>query len=337
MSEPRELLVGLLDYIKEQAKVIDPRGFVLGAAGVFQRRRKDVAGLFGVEFDLRVESDHIWMRVPRLAAEPPPAVPESHKAVINLTTNPDGQPPSLDEKVLNWELSKAVQKRFAEKSPDDPAVQEEIQRFQANWWEKALIGLSESYTLSWKSWSGVERERRKTIALYGDLFALMHQMEAEQTNKPQELVWGIGISTWQLAYEKGAFSFEYPLLTQAIEISLDDQTMAIELRPRATETRVEFDALTACHVEGAIEVEKAAIAHLNKHKDRPVTPFDPGSYSDILRLIAGNLDSKGLYKEVLQLGEAVPAAGEHLVVTDSWVVIARPRAVNYLSRRPETP
>ncbi len=52
MSEPRELLVGLLDYIKEQAKVIDPRGFVLGAAGVFQRRRKDVAGLFGVEFDL---------------------------------------------------------------------------------------------------------------------------------------------------------------------------------------------------------------------------------------------------------------------------------------------
>ena len=80
-------------------------------------------------------------------------------------------------------------------------------------------------------------------------------MEAEQTNKPQELVWGIGISTWRLTYEKGTFSFEYPLLTQAVEISLDDRTMAIELRPRATDTRVEFDALTACHVEGAIEVE----------------------------------------------------------------------------------
>src|SRR5579883_2197960 len=137
MSEPRELLVGLLDYIKEQAKVIDPRGFVLGNAGTFLRRRGDVAGLQGVEFDLRVESDHIWMRVPRLAAEPPPSVPENYKAVISLSGNPDGPLPLLDERVLNWELNKAVQKRFADKSTDDPDVQEEIQRFRTNWWDKA--------------------------------------------------------------------------------------------------------------------------------------------------------------------------------------------------------
>lgn len=63
MSEPRELLVGLLEYIKEQAKVVDPRGFVLGRADSFLRKRVDVAGLIGVEFDLRVEADHVWMRV----------------------------------------------------------------------------------------------------------------------------------------------------------------------------------------------------------------------------------------------------------------------------------
>ncbi|MGO8720564.1 MAG: AAA domain-containing protein [Acidobacteriaceae bacterium] len=237
--------------------------------------------------------------------------------------------PSLDERVLNWELNKAVQKHFAEKDTDDPDVQEEIQRFRAKWWEKARRAL-ESYTLAWKSWASNERERRKTIALYGDLFTLMHQMEAEQTNKPQELVWGIGISSWLLAHEKGAFSFEYPLLTQAIEISLDDKSMAIELRPRATDTQVEFDAITTCHVEGAIEVEKAVIEHLDKHKERPVTPFDSGSYSDVLKLIAGNLDSKGQYKEVLLKGDSVPAAGEHLVVTDSWVLLSRPRTVNFL-------
>ncbi|HTV06002.1 MAG TPA: AAA domain-containing protein [Acidobacteriaceae bacterium] len=329
MSEPRELLVRLLDYIKEQAKVIDPRGFVLGSAGAFLRRRKDVAGLQGVEFDLRVESDHIWMRVPRLASEPPPSAPESYKAVISLSPNPDGPLPSLDERVLNWELNQAVQKRFADKSTDDPDVQEEIQRFRVNWWEKSRRAL-ESYTLTWKSWANAERERRKTITLYGDLFALMHSIEAEQTNKPQELVWGIGISTWRLAHEKGKFSFEYPLLTQAIEISLDDKSMAIELRPRATDTQVEFDAITACHVEGAIEVEKAAIDHLNKHKDRPVTPFDTGSYSDALKLIAANLDCEGIYQEVLLKGDPVPAAGEHLVVTDAWVLFSRPRTVNFL-------
>ncbi len=329
MSEPRELLVGLLDYIKEQAKVIDPRGFVLGGSGTFLRSRGDVAGLQGVEFDLRVESDHIWMCVPRLTAEPPPSVPENYKAVISLSANPDGPSPSLDERVLNWELNKAVQKRFADKSTDDPDVQEEIQRFRANWWDKARRAL-ESYTLTWKSWANVERERRKTIALYGDLFALMHQIEAEQTNRPQELVWGIGISTWRLTHEKGKFSYEYPLLTQAIEISLDEKSMAIELRPRATDTQVEFDAITACHVEGAIEAEKAVIEHLNKHKDRPVTPFDPGSYSDALKLIAANLDSEGIYKEVLLKGEPVPTASEHLVVTNAWVLFSRPRTVNFL-------
>lgn len=274
MSEPRELLVELLNYIKEQAKVIDPRGFVLGGANTFLRRRKDVTGIQGVEFDLRVESDHIWMRVLRLTAEPPPSVPENYKAIISLSANPDDPLPTLDERVVNLELNKAEQKRFADKSADDPHVQEEVRRFRASWWDKSRHAL-ESYTITWKSWANVERERRKTIGLYGDLFALMHQIEAEQTNRPQELVWGIGISTWRLAHEKEKFSYEYPLLTQSIEISLDEKSMAIELRPRATDTQVEFDAITACHVEGAIEAEKAIVEHLNKHKDRPVTPFDP--------------------------------------------------------------
>jgi hypothetical protein len=33
--------------------------------------------------------------------------------------------------------------------------------------------------------------RRRTITLYADLFALKHQLEAEETAKPQEFVCGI--------------------------------------------------------------------------------------------------------------------------------------------------
>lgn len=82
--------------------------------------------------------------------------------------------------------------------------------------------------------------------------------------------------------EGGAFPFAYPVLTQAVEISLNDQTMAIEVRPRAMDTRVEMDAFVACQVNGAADVEKVAREHLAKHKDRPVTPFDPSTYSDVL-------------------------------------------------------
>jgi very-short-patch-repair endonuclease len=325
MSDPRELLVGLLDYIKEQAKVVDPRGFVLGAASSFLRRRRDVAGLTGVDFDLRVEADHIWMRVQRLVAEPPPNPPESHKQFLRINPIPEGQPPSLDEVALTHALNLAIEERIANGSEDERS----IARFQEKWWNTANRVL-ESYTASWKSWAAIEKIRRKTIALYGDLFALMHQMEAEQTSKPQELVWGIGVSTWRINHEKGVIPFEYPFLTQSVEISLDDNSMALELRPRATDTRLEFDAIIASRIDGAIDVEQAAIEQMNRHKERSVSPFDPGSYADILKLLAGNLDSRGIYSEVLVNDSPVPAPGEHLVVTDSWVLLSRPRTANYL-------
>jgi len=75
-----------------------------------------------------------------------------------------------------------------------------------------------------------------------------------------------------------------------MEITLDDRTMAIDLRPRATDTRVELDAFVACRVGGAIEVERAATDHLAKHKESPVTPFDPGRlHTDVLRTYRGQL------------------------------------------------
>ena len=140
----------------------------------------------------------------------------------------------------------------------------------------------------------------------------------------------MGVSSWRLEADGEKIPFEYPLLTQVMEISIDDQTMAISLRPRATDTRVELEAFVACRISGAIDVERSAREHLQKHKESPVTPFDPGSYSDVLKLIAGNLDSEGEYRETLAEGQIIPEPGEHLVVTDAWVLLSRPRAVNYL-------
>ena len=96
----------------------------------------------------------------------------------------------------------------------------------------------EDYTVIWQSWAEGERPRRKTIALYGDLFAVKQQLDSEETAKPQEFVWGIGVATWKLRFEGSSFDFEYPLLTQAVEIALDEKSLALEIRPRATDTIV---------------------------------------------------------------------------------------------------
>src|SRR5262249_57488101 len=94
----------------------------------------------------------------------------------------------------------------------------------------------EEYTGLWKAWAEEERLRRLTIDLYSDVFSLKHQLGAEETAKPLEFVWGVGVSFWQLNFKGTTVAFEYPLLTQAVEIALDAHTLAIQIRPRAMDT-----------------------------------------------------------------------------------------------------
>jgi very-short-patch-repair endonuclease len=319
MTEPRRLLQRLLEYIEEQAKEIDPRQFSLSYAKGFIRRSTEVAGLPGVEYDIKVEGDHIWLRVARFTPTEAPVVPEQFRAFIRAVNDPDGTPPFLDDAAFRRWLNKTAEG----KSPDRRGDLEKQGRATVG---KAL----HEYATFWNAWANEERPRRKTIALYGDLFSLRHQLAAEETTRPQELVWGIGIATRKLEFERSEFDFEYPILTQAAEIALDEMTMSLEIRPRATDTRVELDAFVACSVPGATEVERAAREHLARNKDRPVSPFDPASYTEVLKLAASNLDSFGTYREFAADNEPVPAAGEHLVVTDAWVLLSRPRSNNYL-------
>jgi hypothetical protein len=89
VTEPRRLLQRLLEYIEEQAKEIDPRAFSLRNAKGFIRRRDEIAGLPGVEYDIKVEGDHIWLRVARLAASNAPALPDPFRAFIRAGHDPD--------------------------------------------------------------------------------------------------------------------------------------------------------------------------------------------------------------------------------------------------------
>jgi len=315
---PRNLLRRLFEYIGEQLKDVDPRGYHLSRLD-FRCQPADVAGLPGVELDLRLEGDHIWLRVARLEADTPPKAPAECRDILRVAVDPFGSPPCLDETALSRELAAVCQgKEGAERKQLETRLRTSVAAALTN------------YSKLWKAWAEGEKPRRKTIALYSELFSRKYQMEAEQTAKPTELVWGVGIAVWLMSYEGKSFSFQYPLLTQTVEITIDEQNMSLDIRPRATGARVEMDAFVACMVNGSADVEIAARAHLDKHKDRAPTPFDPGSYADVLKLIAANLDSRGSYHEILRKGSPVPDAQEHLVVTDSWALFVRPRNNNYL-------
>jgi very-short-patch-repair endonuclease len=320
MTGPK-LLTQLLDYVLEQDKEVDPRGFKLSQHKGFIKAKPELQGLPGVDFDMKVEGDHIWMRIARLDAASPPALSDERVGrLISISDDPSGPVPRIDEAAFKHRLAPTVEKR----TPEERAAHETREREKLN---RALA----DYTTLWTAWAEGEKPRRRTISLYGDLFAIKHQLESEETAKPHELVWGMGVSSWKLSYaeRKGStlVDFQYPLLTQALEVALEEKTLAIEVRPRAIDPRFEFDAFSACQLPSTADVEKAARDALARTSDRLVSPFDPGSFEHLLKLIAGNMHERGRF---VPGAIAFPPAGDDLIVSDAWVILARPRSNNFL-------
>jgi very-short-patch-repair endonuclease len=317
MTVAANLLSKLLDYVVEQSKVVDPHGFKLAAHKGFLKDRDALAGLPGVDFDIKVEGDHTWLRVARLEALPPPQLSESVRGLVHVSQEPGGSPPSVNEPALAHRVAAGAAGKTSEQFQQESAAL------------RAMVDTALArYAPLWTAWAAGEKPRRRTIDLYGDLFALKHQLEAEETAKPQELVWGLGVSAWKLKDEAGAVvDFQYPLLTQAMEIAVEDESLAILVRPRGVDPRFEFDAFSACRLTSAPEVETAAKKSLVNSADRPVTPFDTGSFEPVLKLVAGNLHERGRY---LGGQTQLPVPGDELVVTDAWVVLSRPRSNNFL-------
>ena len=318
------LLGRLLDYVVEQSKAIDPRAFNLANVADFKRFPRDLAGLPGVDFDVKVEGDHIWLQVVRLDAKSAPRLADAGlPSFIAVEDDPNGQPPKLNETALRHQR---VVDGKTMREPDAVAA-------DADRRASVAYGL-EQYSPMWQAWAEGEKPRRRSISLYGDLFALKGRLEAEETAKPSELVWGMGVSSWRFAgraSESGTgavtIEFQYPLLTQGVEIDLDSQTHTLSVRPRAIEPRLEFDAFGACQLPGSADVEKQAKLLMAREGEHPMTPFDVSSFEPILKLAAGNLHEKGQYESTHQ---GLPSPQENLVVTPGWVLFTRIRSNNYL-------
>ncbi|MDA8456438.1 AAA domain-containing protein [Acidovorax sp. GBBC 3334] len=323
---PQHGLLGrLLDYVVEQSKEIDPGAYTLTGASDFRRYPKDFAALPGVDLDLKLEGDHIWLQVQRLETHPAPRPSDTLlRRFISVSDDPNGVLPQANEVALKYEASTEAKALGLERA----AQADSVRRAKV---DEALRQLRPL----WLAWAEGEKPRRRSIELYGDLFMLKGRLEAEETAKPSELVWGIGVSAWKFdrqqteneAAKSDTIDYQYPLLTQAVEIELDPQTHCIAVRPRAVPPRLEFDAFGACQVMGAAEVEKQAKLLLTKEAEHPVTPFDVSSFEPILKLVAGSLCRTGRYEPDVQ---SIPSPGPDLLVTSGWVLLIRERSSNFL-------
>jgi very-short-patch-repair endonuclease len=323
---PQHGLLGrLLDYVVEQSKEIDPRAYMLTGASAFKRFPKDLAALPGVDLDLKLEGDHVWLQVLRLEARPAPRPSDDAlRSFISISEDPNGTAPALNETALKHQHATEVRAMGPERALQADAARR----------AKVAEALRQVQPL-WLAWAEGEKPRRRSIELYGDLFMLKGQLEAQETSKPSELVWGIGVSAWKFQghlTENGtgaaaSIDYQYPMLTQVVEIELDPQTHRLSVRPRTVPPRLEFDAFGACQVLGAADVEKQAKVLLARESEHPVTPFDISSFEPILKLAAGSLSKEGRYDAGFQ---GLPTPSSELLVTPGWVLLVRERSSNFL-------
>lgn len=152
MTSAATLLHKLPEYIHEQAKEIDPRCFRLSASKSLLWRREDLIGLPGLEFDLKVDGDHIWLCLHRPEAVPSPAVPIPYRDVIRASTDPMEPKLALDKKSLRHRLCQMS----VDQTLEERATYESIERDNI---AKAL----ERYCTLWESWA--EGERQWLLAL----------------------------------------------------------------------------------------------------------------------------------------------------------------------------
>ena len=293
-------LVALIEFAKESAKLRSKPASTVAEHKVFALWEHEVQGRSGI--DLNVErdegADELWLVVKRLH-ETKPLAPRSPLVVpwIEVALGPDVEP-TLRATVEGTALIAAGTHRstkVAPRTPEEkalPEVNPEARLPLVGYEQEALVRSQfKAYVDNlWRPWADEEKRRRWTIRLYGQLFTLKQQLEGSIVESQLEMAWGSGIGIW--ASKEGNIS--YPLVTRTVELTLNHETQAIEIRPRDVDPRLEVDWYASTDNAGLAEVEKTAKDFFGK-ATTTFSPFDRGTFEPLLRSAVTFLDPQGLY------------------------------------------
>lgn len=333
----QQRLVALIEFAKESAKLRGKPASSVSEHKVFALWEHDVQGRPGI--DLNVErdegADEVWLVVKRLH-ETKPLAPKSPLVApwVELAQGPDVEP-SLRATVEGSALIAARthwSTKDSPRTPEEKALPEvapDARLPLVGYEQEALVRSQfKAYVDNlWRPWADEEKRLRWTIRLYGQLFTLKQQLEGSIVESQLEMAWGSGMGIW--ASKEGDIS--YPLVTRTVELTLNHETQAIEIRPRDVDPRVEVDWYASTDNAGLAEVEKTAKEFFGK-ATTTFSPFDRGTFEPLLRSAVTFLDPQGLYwpDEVPPENRTLPKADDKLKVTDTWVLFARPRTNSIL-------
>ena len=295
-------VLDLLNYIEQVEKLKTKPAFSVPTE-FFVAYQHELKGLPELQFNLQVEGDDVWLRLPRLQEIGAPEPDEVLRPWVTLPKSPE-KTPELKGEIIILEAKREVAR---ERIEDHPEVRELF-----DWYVE----------YQWEPWAAAERPRRKTIARYNQLFSLQQAISSEGADTPLELAWGIGYASWKK--EGFATPLKYPLLVQPCEVTLNEKTFDLEVRPRDVEPRLEADCYAEMELPGVRQLEAFWRSALATGANR-VNPFEASTFDGTLKSAVGHLDPSGAY-EVRTDDVTPPVPGDKLKITNTWVLFGRKRS-----------
>ena len=328
MSVERNRILSLIEFSQQSARLRGKPAATVAAHGLFALYEHEIQGVPGIHINVNgpESEDEIWLAVERLHEMRPPDIASAVlRPWVQMTQGPTEEP-RLREATDGASLIAEGTHCSATSPPEQgkPVIAPETTVMLSDYDRCDLVKAQFATYLDtkWRPWAEEEKLRRKTIRLYSQLFTLKQQLEGGIVEAQLELVWGVGLGIWNC----NGTTVSYPLVGRLVEMSLNPVTAEVEIRPRDVDARIEVDWYASVDNLGVADIEKAAKEFFGKAATT-FSPFDRGTFEPLLRTAATNLDANGIYwpNEAPAEDRTLPRSDDKLKVTDTWVLMARPR------------
>lgn len=328
----------LIDYVRVLIELIDKPVWSLASYHNVILHEDDLRNRIGIRHDLPDADGPIYLKIDRLRRIDPPEPPSEVKDWVTIGKDPFKEPivqslrmvimpgAEADRLIAQGNIDPSdVAKSLKPKPGQD--LRDVILRLDRFPDIKASIGNYVAQT--WTSWSQSERPRRETVDIYDRLFSLQQALKLEGSDKPLEVVWGMGVARWKVPPHE----LDHPLIEQLVELELGEAG-AILVRPRGVDPIFALKPFAAMENPGTDLVARFAREHFTKLAvERELSPFEKETYIPVLRYACAQFDRAGRYHpDHTQADDRkVPPAGTTLTITDTWALYARPRSENFFT------
>jgi very-short-patch-repair endonuclease len=326
----------LIDYVRVLIELSDKAVWSLASYNNLILHEEYLRNRIGIRHDLSDNDGPIHLKVDRLRRTDPPNPSPDIEGWLTVARDPFSEPAVQSLRTVVMTAAEAA--KLVESGSIDPTdVSSTLKPKPGEELRDVIQGLDrfpdtqqkvERYlTSEWREWAKSECPRRETIDIYDRLFSLQQAMKIGGSDKPLEIVWGMGVARWKVPPNE----LDHPLVEQLVELELDDAG-AILVRPRDLDPIAALKPFVAMENPGTDLVARFMRDHFAKLiPEQELSPFSKDTFTPVLRYACAQLDRSGRYHpdHVPPDNRAVPAAGPNLTVTDTWVLYARPRSDNF--------